>query len=192
MDPRLSGTELMARWKINLQTLRACILEDGLPVYSEHFQRLQFETGTDFERTWKEPYTTRLSERRPDLFPQPYNTITVRYTDRNMFFKLSDIEKFETEHGLMRKNDNPPEANRKDSKRSQAYSQLKKDIREIAKHKWEKDDATIEDMAEWLMQHEVVKRFKKEHSRYSVSKDKIKDYIRDLAPSHSPGRRSIS
>ena len=100
MDPRLSGTEVMARWRINLQTLRACILEDGLPVYSEDFQRLQFKTGTDFEKTWKEYYTTRLSERRPD-FPQPYRTITIRYTDRNMFFKLSDIEKFETEHGLM-------------------------------------------------------------------------------------------
>ena len=88
----------MARWGMNFMTLQSWIVDDDLPAYSYKRERLHFKSVRDFKRTEEDYQSTYISDRYPDLYPPARVTKTIVWTEKNIFFKLSELEAFEEQH----------------------------------------------------------------------------------------------
>jgi hypothetical protein len=102
MERWIIGSDVMKRWGINFMELQSCILDDGLKPHDKDGKELHFRTRSDFTKTWTEFRHSVASEMFPDTYSPLRINKTFVYNATNMYFKLSDIEAFEKQHGIDR------------------------------------------------------------------------------------------
>jgi hypothetical protein len=103
-------------------------------------------------------------------------------------FKTAEVEEFERNEGLSRKDvqEKEPEKEQKHKhdKRNESFISKRNVYRQFATKEWEKDSTyTIPEMIS-----RILKAYPNKEDPYAVSTVTIRRWIRDLCPNRSPGR----
>lgn len=193
MERWLTGKDLLVRWGINVPTLKEWIVS-GLKAYDPNAHtEMRFSSVKEFAREEMKTLTSWASERCPDLYPQQSITTSYRISVEALHFKFSEIEVFERQNVIEKKDDpvipvrqQKTEGRKKPDRRTLEYDEFKIKCRQVALDiRQENPKVTITDMTD-----RVMKQFPDGYKGRTASAATVRNWIKDVSLNHSPGRPS--
>lgn len=194
MPEILYGNDLLKRWGKNEATLKDWVLTKGLPAYYEDpetgiLRPIDPRVGFVHLVT-KAIVRTSIADRYPNLYPpKPPQTTRYRIAFSALRFKTAEVEEFERNEGLSRKDVQDKELEKeqkhKPDERHERFRAKHNIYRQFAEKQWKTDPTcAIPEMI-----NRILKAYPHKEDPYAVSTGTIRKWIRDLCPNRSPGRR---